>query len=146
MATQGDAALHPMAPHYIPGWLPDPASGDPFMTVMIIFVVGLVLGLGVFYLKLHALPEQMAHGTGASQLQLVSVLAILALFTHNNIFWILALLIAGINIPDFLSPLQSIARSLKKLSTSGGSFTASAATTPAEPSDAPEIAPKAEEV
>ena len=39
-------------------------------------------------------------------------LALLALFTHNNIFWIAALLIAAFRMPDFLSPLQSMAASL----------------------------------
>lgn len=130
MATPTETALHPLAPHYIPGWMPDATGADPFMTGMIIFVVVAVLGLGLFYLRLHALPEQWAHGTGASQLQIVSVLTLLALFTHNNMFWILALLIAGLNIPDFLSPLQSIARSIKRISLQDLSEPAPAVTAP----------------
>lgn len=48
-------------------------------------------------------------------MKLVPVLTILALFTHNPVFWVLALLLAVIRIPDFLTPINSIASSLKKL-------------------------------
>ncbi|SMP11644.1 hypothetical protein [Shimia sagamensis] len=116
MATAASTELHPMAPHFIPGWMPDPATGDPFMTAMAFFVVALFVSLGILYLRLHALPEQMAHGVGAAQMQIVSVLALLALFTHNNLFWILALLLAGINLPDLLEPLRRIASALENIS------------------------------
>ena len=41
------------------------------------------------------------------------VLAILALFTHNNLFWVAALVLALVKFPDFTSPLNSIAQSLR---------------------------------
>jgi hypothetical protein len=43
----------------------------------------------------------------------VEILALLALFTHNNLFWVAAILIAAFRVPDFLTPLNSIAESLK---------------------------------
>ena len=43
------------------------------------------------------------------------MLALLALFTHNHLFWIAALLLALVQFPDFSSPLGSMARSLEKL-------------------------------
>ena len=43
------------------------------------------------------------------------VLALLALFTHNNIFWVAALILALLKLPDFLTPINSISESLKKL-------------------------------
>jgi hypothetical protein len=43
------------------------------------------------------------------------MLALLALFTHNHIFWIGALLIALVQFPNFSAPLASMARSLEKL-------------------------------
>lgn len=135
MATAASTELHPMAPHYIPGWMPDPATGDPFMTFMAIFVVGLFVGLGILYLRLHALPEQMAHGVGAAQMQIVSILALLALFTHNNLFWILALLLAGINLPDLLSPLQRMAGALEKLSDQNNTDAPSTTSGPTPSSD-----------
>ena len=36
-----------------------------------------------------------------AQFEIVAVLALLALFTHNNYFWVAALLLAMIPIPDF---------------------------------------------
>ena len=75
-----------------------------------------VVSVGLIYLKLHALPEHMAHRTSKVQYQFVAVLALLALFTHNNVFWIAALLLALIDLPNFSTPMNSIALSLEKLS------------------------------
>jgi hypothetical protein len=58
----------------------------------------------------------MAHRTNKVQLQFVAVLALLALCTHNHVFWIAALLLALIELPDFSTPVNSIARSLERLS------------------------------
>lgn len=114
MSEPASATLHPMAPHHIPAFLPDVTGNDPMMTVVFVFLVALILGIGTLYFRLHSLPEQMAHGTSGAQLQMVSILALLALFTHNNIFWILALLLAAVKLPDYLTPLESIAQSLKQ--------------------------------
>jgi hypothetical protein len=44
---------------------------------------------------------------------------LLALFTHNHAFWIAGLLLALVPpLPDFLTPLTSIARSLHRMSRS----------------------------
>ena len=72
----------------------------------------MVVGIGVFYLKLHALPEHMAHSGQKVQFEIVAVLALIALFTHNHAFWIAGLLLAMIPIPDFTTPLKSMAASL----------------------------------
>ncbi len=74
-----------------------------------------VLGIGVGYLSLHAIPERLAHKYGNTQSQLIMVLALLALFTHDNIFWVVALILAVMKLPDFLTPINSISNSLKKL-------------------------------
>ena len=44
------------------------------------------------------------------------MLAILALFTHNNMFWVAALLLSVVRLPEFHSPLKSIAAFLERLS------------------------------
>ena len=80
-----------------------------------LFVLLAVIGLGVFYFRLHALPEQLAHRGQKIQFQLVAVLGLLALFTHNHAFWIAGLLLALVPLPDFTTPLGSIARSLERL-------------------------------
>ena len=61
----------------------------------------------------HALPEHLAHGASKVQIQLVGVLALLALFTQNHIFWIAALLIALVEFPNFSAPLASMIQSLE---------------------------------
>jgi hypothetical protein len=83
---------------------------------MLFFLIATVISVGVIYLRLHALPEHMAHRTNKVQLQFVAVLALIALFTHNAVFWIAALLLALVELPNFSTPMNSIALSLEKLS------------------------------
>ncbi len=71
--------------------------------------------VGILYFRLHALPEHMAHGTSKVQLQIVGVLGLLSLFTHNHIYWIAGLLLALIPFPDFSTPLKGMAESLAKM-------------------------------
>lgn len=111
------ADKHPLAPEHLPGYLAAADGNDHLFTVVIFLVVGAVLFLGVAYFTLHALPEQMAHKGNSTQLQLISLLAMLALFTHNNIFWVIALVLAAFRPPDIVSPLNSIAATLQKLAT-----------------------------
>ena len=108
--------MNPLAPHHLPSFITGPGQSDWLMTVMAVFLTVAVVSVGLVYLKLHALPEHMAHRTNKVQLQFVAVLALLALFTHNHVFWIAALLLALIELPDFSTPMTSIALSLEKLS------------------------------
>jgi len=116
--------LHPLAPHDLPGYLAGP-DGDPLFTAVVWFLIITLLVVGNLYFKLHALPERMAHKQNNTQLQIIMVLAILALFTHNNVFWVAALLMSAVRLPDFTTPLKSIADSLQKLAASraGGDVT-----------------------
>jgi hypothetical protein len=123
--------INPAAPHHLPPFVTAPGGSDWLMTVMLIFLIVAVVSVGLIYLRLHALPEHMAHRTNKVQLQFVAVLALLALFTHNHVFWIAALLLALIDLPDFSTPMNSIALSLEKLSGRGLGETGSVA----EPND-----------
>ena len=107
--------IHPLAPDSLPPFVGGADGSDPLFSAIIFIVILAVLGVGVFYLKLHAIPEQLAHKHGNTQSQLIMVLALLALFTHNNIFWVAALILALLKLPDFLTPINSISESLKKL-------------------------------
>ncbi len=40
-------------------------------------------------------PEHIAHQTNKIQIQLVAVLGLIALFTHNQLFWIAALFVSN---------------------------------------------------
>ena len=107
--------LHPLAPHALPPFLGGADGSDPLFSAITFIVITMALVIGVFYLKLHAIPEQLAHKHSNTQSQLIMVLALLALFTHNNIFWVAALILALLKFPDFLTPINSISDSLKKL-------------------------------
>ena len=43
------------------------------------------------------------------------MLGLLALFTHVHLFWIAGLFLAMIDIPDFGTPMRSIAQSVEKI-------------------------------
>ena len=107
--------LHPLAPHHLPPFITAPGETDILMVVMGIFLVVAVLAVGNFYLQLHTLPERMAHKSQKLQFEIVAVLGLLALFTHVHIFWIAGLLLAMIDLPDFSTPLRSIAGSVEKI-------------------------------
>lgn len=103
---------HPLAPDHLPQYFSAADGSDSLFTIMIILVLVVILLLGIAYFTLHSLPERMAHQGNSTQLQLISILCILALFTHNNVFWVLALVLAAFRPPDLIGPLQSIAKSL----------------------------------
>ena len=107
--------LHPLAPHHLPPFITAPGETDVWMVVMGIFLIVAVLAVGNFYLRLHTLPERMAHKSQKLQFEIVAVLGLLALFTHVHLFWIAGLLLALIDLPDFGTPLRSIAGSVEKI-------------------------------
>jgi hypothetical protein len=113
--NEHSAMLNSAATDHLPFFITAPGQTDGLFNAMIVFLIVVVFSIGIFYLRLHALPEHLAHGTSKVQIQIVGVLALLALFTHNHIFWIGALLLAIIQFPDFSSPLASMAHSLEKM-------------------------------
>jgi hypothetical protein len=110
-------SAHPAAPHHLPGFITEPGQTDVLFAIMVVVVIGAIVLLGVFYFRLHALPEHMAHKGQKFQYDLVAVLALISLFTHNHIFWIAGLLLAFVPIPDFITPLSGMARSLETIAT-----------------------------
>lgn len=106
---------HPTAPEYLPFFLPGADGSDPLFIAVVVILSIVLVSVGALYFKIHALPEHIGEKYNSTQLQLISVLVLLALFTHNNAFWVLALLIAVVRVPDFLTPLQKIAASLGKM-------------------------------
>ena len=82
---------------------------------MSLFLALAVVMFGIMFLRLHTLPERMAHKSQKIQFELVAVLGLIALFTHMHIFWIAGLLLAMIDFPDFGTSLGRIAASTEKL-------------------------------
>jgi hypothetical protein len=108
-------SLHPGAPHHLPGFITAPGDTDVLTVVVGIFLLVAVLAVGNLYLHLHTLPERMAHKSQKLQFEIVAVLGLLALFTHNHLFWVIGLLLAMIDLPDFGTPLRRIAGSVEKM-------------------------------
>jgi len=108
-------SLHPAAPHHLPFFITPPGETDVLMVVLAFFLAFSVLGFGVFYFRLHSLPEHLAHKSKKIQAELVALLCLISLFTHQHIFWIIALVLAFIELPDFGGPLNRIAGSAEKL-------------------------------
>lgn len=108
-------SLHPAAPHHLPGFITAPGDTDVLMVAVGIILLGAILFVGNIYLQIHSLPERMAHKSQKLQFEIVAVLCLLALFTHNHLFWVIALLLALVDLPDFSTPLRSIAGYVQKM-------------------------------
>lgn len=107
--------LHSNAPHDLPGFITAPGETDILMIVVGIVLIGAVMMVGNLYLRLHSLPERMAHKSQKLQFEIVAVLGLIALFTHIHLFWVIGLLLAMVDLPDFGTPLRSIAGSVRKI-------------------------------
>jgi hypothetical protein len=107
--------LHAMTPHHLPFYIVKPGETDVLMIVTGIILIVAVLGVGNIYLRLHSLPERMAHKSQKLQFEIVAVLGLIALFTHIHLFWIAGLLLAMVDLPDFSTPLARIAGSVEKI-------------------------------
>jgi hypothetical protein len=108
-------SLHPSVPHDLPGFITAPGDTDVLMVVVGIVLIGAVLAVGNLYLRLHTMPERMAHKSQKLQFEIVAVLGLLALFTHIHLFWVIGLLLAMVDLPDFGTPLRRIAGSVEKI-------------------------------
>ncbi|QOZ30099.1 hypothetical protein XH93_34035 [Bradyrhizobium sp. CCBAU 51753] len=104
-----------MAPHHLPFFIPGVDGSDTLTLVMGIFLVATVLWVGTLYWRLHSLPERMAHKSQKLQFEIVAVLGLISLFTHMHIFWVAGLLLALIDLPDFGTPMRSIADSVERI-------------------------------
>lgn len=114
-ATSGSESIHPAAVEHLPMFITPPGQTDVLMVVLAVILAFSVLGFGVFYFRLHSLPEHIAHKNKKIQAELVALLCLISLFTHMHIFWIIALVLAFIEMPDFGGPLNRIAGSAEKL-------------------------------
>jgi hypothetical protein len=108
-------STHPAATHHLPSFITAPGETDVLMVVMAVILLLAVLMFGILFLRLHTLPERMAHKGHKIQFEIVAVLGLIALFTHMHIFWVAGLLLALIDIPDFGNALRRIAGSTEKM-------------------------------
>ncbi len=104
--------LHPAATHHLPFFITAPGETDVVLNITLWFVVACIILTGVIFLTIHSLPERMAHNSKKILLDLIALLCLLALLTHEHLFWFAAIVLAFIDIPDFLTPVNRIANSV----------------------------------
>src|SRR6476646_6838121 len=102
---------NPAAPEHLPIYIPSADRSDPLLTITALILIAATLVIGVIYFRLHALPEQLGHHK--LQFEVCAVLALISLFTHEHIYWIIALILALVDLPDFSTPLDRIATALE---------------------------------
>ena len=107
--------MHAAAPHHLPFFIPGADGSDALLVGTGIFLIATIFWVGTLYWKLHSLPERMAHKSQKLQFELVAVLGLISLFTHMHIFWVAGLLLALIDLPDFGTPMRSIADSVDRI-------------------------------
>ncbi len=127
------AQLHSAAPHHLPAFITAPGETDVLLVVTAVMLIVILLIFGNLFLKLHTLPERLAHKGHKLQFEIVAVLGLLALFTHIHAFWVAGLLLALIDLPDFGTPLGRMASSLERIA-DGGAADATADTVKPQPS------------
>lgn len=104
-----------IAVDHLPSFITAPGEADILFNAVLVFFAIAVVATMLLYFRLHALPEHVAHRGQKIQYEIVAILALISLFTHNHLFWILGLLLAFITIPDFTTPLVGMADSLAKI-------------------------------
>src|SRR4051794_7729042 len=106
------ASPNPIATTHMPFFITPPGETDVLFNITLWFVVACIILTGVIFLTIHSLPERMAHKSKKVLLDLIALLCLLALLTHEHLFWFIAIVLAFIDIPDFLTPVNRIARSV----------------------------------
>lgn len=134
-------AVHPLAPHELPAFITAPGEIDTLMVAMGVLLLVAILAVGNVFLRIHTLPERMAHRSQKLQFEIVAVLGLLALFTHIHLFWVAGLLLAMIDLPDISTPLRMIAGSVERIADKRGHESSE----PVEPGDVSKPADKTSE-
>jgi len=107
--------INPAATHHVPLFITSPGNTDVLMVITAVFLLLLVVAFGLLFLRLHSLPERMAHRGHKLQFEIVAVLCLIALFTHVHAFWIAALLLALVDFPDVGDWMRRIAAGVERI-------------------------------
>jgi len=105
---------HSAASQHLPWFITGPGETDTLYIITTLVVIATIVALGLLFFRLHSLPERMGHKK--LQFEIVAVLCLLSLFTHNHAFWVAGLLLALIDLPDFTTPLKRMAGALETMS------------------------------
>ena len=125
----------------LPFYITAPGETDVLFGAVSIVLVAVVIGFGALYFTIQSIPDRMVEGAGKAQMQVVGLLGLISLFTMNNLYWIAAILLAAIRIPDLLTPLKDIAAAMRAKSAAaagGAPMVASEAASAESPEEKPE--------
>ena len=106
---------NPIATTHMPFFITAPGETDVLFNITLWIVVACIILTGVIFFTIHSLPERMAHKSKKILLDLIALLCLLALLTHEHLFWFAAIVLAFIDIPDFLTPVNRIANSMETM-------------------------------
>jgi hypothetical protein len=109
------AEVNPVATHHMPIFITPPGETDVLTVITAVFLLVSVVAFGLLFLRLHSLPERMAHRGHKLQFEIVAVLCLISLFTHIHAFWIAALLLALIELPDISGWMGRIAHGVERI-------------------------------
>ena len=101
-------------PKHFPFFITAPGESDILFTAVIVFLLLVALGFGALYFTIQAIPDRLANGASKIQLQIVGILGLLSLVTMNNAYWVAALLLAAVRLPDIVTPLREIGSELRR--------------------------------
>lgn len=101
-----NSTLSPEALAHLPFWVTGPGGTDGLKIIVGIVLVLVLAGFGALYFTIQAIPDRMASGAHKIQVQFVSVLGLISLFTMNNALWIAAILIAAIPFHELIPSLK----------------------------------------
>lgn len=106
--------LHPAAAGHLPWFITAPGQVDVLLVVTALILAAAVFAVGVLFFYIHSLPERLGHKK--LQFEIVAVLGLISLFTHMHLFWVAGLILALIDFPDLVTPLQRIAKGVEDIS------------------------------
>jgi hypothetical protein len=127
------ASPNPIATTHIPFFITAPGDTDVLFNFTLGIVVACIILTGVAFLTIHSLPERMAHKSKKILLDVIALLCLLALLTHEHIFWFIAIVLAFLDIPDFLTPVNRIAKSVEAIAGEEAGAKPDAPSAPASP-------------
>jgi hypothetical protein len=105
--------LHPAFTGHLPSFFTARGETDVLMIILPVILVIFLQVIGTLYFWLLHLPARYA--STKIQYELVCALAVISLFSRMHIFWVAALILALIELPDFSGLFQRIAGATEKI-------------------------------
>jgi hypothetical protein len=76
------AEVNPIATKHLPIFITPPGGTDVLTIITAVFLVCAIMAVGIIFLRLHNLPQHIAHRGRKLQANIVAVLCLIALFTQ----------------------------------------------------------------